>query len=266
VSAGGGSGALPASTGDEPVGSGKAGTTTDGDAVGQLAQSVDGRAARAQRTRQAIVDAAVALLAAGDLKPTADRIAERAGVSVRALWLHFPDMEALFAAIAAEVLARQDHRFRPVDPRLDLATRIRRFCRQRATLLDAIAPFARASQLREPFSAVLRTYHGRHVQRVADEVRVLFAVEIQGAGEPSAREDLVAALTAAATWGAWSVLRDDLGLGRRRAESVLARSMAALLAQPARPAQPAARAGHRSPAATSPHRDPATTRTGKEPR
>jgi AcrR family transcriptional regulator len=206
-------------TGPGPAGSGTSGN----------ARQVDGRSARAHRTRQAIVDAAVALLGAGDLKPTADRIADRAGVSVRALWLHFPDMEALFAATAAEVLARQDRRFRPVDPGLDLATRVERFCHQRATLLDAVAPFARASQLREPFSAVLRDYHGRHVQRVIDEVRVLFAAEIDAVPDADAAEDLVSALTAAATWGAWSVLRGDLGLGRRRAEAVLARTVAALL-------------------------------------
>jgi AcrR family transcriptional regulator len=203
---------------------------------------------RARRTRAAIVTAHVDLLAEGELRPTADRIAERAGVSVRALWLHFADMEALYEAVAAEVLARQDRRFRPVDPDLDLATRIDLFCRQRAAQLSAVAPFARASQLREPFSSVLRDYHRRHVERVSREIATLFAGELGRAGA-GAGEGPVAALTAATTWGAWSVLRDDLGLSRRRAQDVLARTVRALLAdlldEDERPA------GHRAPPGSS---------------
>ena len=50
-----------------------------GDAVSESeALPSDGRAARAARTRAAIVDALLALLEEGDLQPTANRIADRA--------------------------------------------------------------------------------------------------------------------------------------------------------------------------------------------
>lgn len=192
---------------------------------------VDGRAARTQRTRAAIVAAHADLISEGDLRPTGERIAERAGVSRRALWLHFAEMEALFEATAAEVLGRQDRAFRVVDPGLALANRIDLFCRQRTRLLESIAPFARASQLREPFSPALRDYHSRHVARVVEEVSVLFAGEL-GRAAPTARARVVAALAAATTWGSWSVLRDDLGLGHHRARAVMACTVTALLDQP----------------------------------
>jgi TetR/AcrR family transcriptional regulator, regulator of autoinduction and epiphytic fitness len=203
-----------------------------GDALseGAVVPPTDGRAARSQRTRAAIVAAHADLIGEGDLRPTGERIAGRAGVSRRALWLHFAEMEALFEATAAEVLRRQDLAFRPVDPGLDLTERIDRFCRQRATLLESIAPFARASQLREPYSPALRAYHGRHVGRVVDEIRVLFAGELRQAG-PSARDRVVAALAAATTWGSWSVLRDDLGLGSQRSRAVMIHTVTALLDQ-----------------------------------
>src|SRR6266542_3616203 len=54
--------------------------------VCSLAVNVDGRTARAVRTRRAVVDALLELLAEGDLRPSGERIAERAGVSLRALW------------------------------------------------------------------------------------------------------------------------------------------------------------------------------------
>ncbi len=191
----------------------------------------DGRSARGRRTSSAIVDAHVELLREGSLRPTAEQIAARAGVSVRSLWLHFPELEALFSATAAEVLARQDRAFRPVDPRLPLPARIDAFCRQRAAVLEQVAPFARASILREPFSPALRDYRRRHVQRVLDEVQVLFRVELAQVPEPD-RNVLVGALAAAASWGAWASLRDDVGLSRARSRAVMVRTVRALLADP----------------------------------
>ena len=60
------------------------------------ARQRDGRTVRAERTRQALVDALLGLLDAGVLSPTAAAIAQRAGVSERSLFQHFPDREALF--------------------------------------------------------------------------------------------------------------------------------------------------------------------------
>lgn len=200
--------------------------------------AVDGRTARAQRTREAIVAANVDLIGEGERKPTAERIAERAGVSVRALWTHFADMEALLESTAAVVLARQESRSRPVDPGLERTDRVVAFVRQRASLLEWVAPYARASQLREQSSPVLRDYRNRHIRLVAEEVRVLFAPELAGLGR-TARSDVVAAVAAATTWGAWTSLRDHLGLSRRRSQAVLVRTVTALLDD----ASPA----HRSP-------------------
>src|SRR5215210_6885295 len=61
---------------------------------------VDGRTARAERTRAALAEALLSLLEEGDLRPTAASIAARAGVSERTLFQHFPEREALFHAAA----------------------------------------------------------------------------------------------------------------------------------------------------------------------
>src|SRR4051794_41945586 len=55
----------------------------------------DGRVARSARTKLAIVDALRSLHHDGDLRPTATRVADRAGVSLRTVWQHFDDLEAL---------------------------------------------------------------------------------------------------------------------------------------------------------------------------
>jgi AcrR family transcriptional regulator len=195
---------------------------------------VDGRTLRAERTRAAIVDAHLALIAEGDLRPTGERIAERAGVSLRALWTNFKDMETLFEASGARLLAEYDAAWRPVPPAQPLARRVEAYCRQRARLLQLIGPSARASAMREPVSAQLRRNRAQHVDRVRAEVEVLFAAELAAAGAQG--RPLCHAIVAASMWPAWSMLRDGLGLGVEDARSAMTRTVWSLLAAPPRPA------------------------------
>ncbi len=188
---------------------------------------VDGRTMRAQRTRAAIVDAHLGLLASGDLKPTGERIAEAAGVSLRTLWTSFKDMETLFAAAGQRLIERQVDVFTPVDTALPLTERVEAFCRQRARMLEILAPAARAAVLYEPFSAALRRNRTIELGRVRQEVESLFAVELAAAGDGGGQ--LLGALLATSTFACWSVLRDQLGLGIDVARAVMARTVAALL-------------------------------------
>ncbi|WP_305785113.1 TetR/AcrR family transcriptional regulator [Symbioplanes lichenis] len=186
-------------------------------------QRIDGRTARSERTRAAIVEAHVALIRSGDLRPTADRIAKQAGVSLRALWSHFADMEALFAASGQLILDQRDTAHEPIPAGLPLPDRITAYCRQRARLLEAIAPAAKASSLKEPFSEALQSYRRSHVQRVRDEIADLFKPELAGDTQ------LLDALTAASMWPSWGTMRDAMGLTPAQAEAALTRTITALL-------------------------------------
>jgi TetR/AcrR family transcriptional regulator of autoinduction and epiphytic fitness len=187
-------------------------------------QRIDGRTARSERTRNAIVDAHVQLILQGDLRPTADRIAKIAGVSLRALWSHFADMEALFAASGQRILDQRDAAFEPIPTDLPLPKRIQAFCHQRARLLEQIAPAAKASALKEPFSPALQSYRRIHVDRVRDELQILFAAELKGDTE------LLIALTGISTWPTWGTWRDAMGLSVDAARTALTRTVTAMLA------------------------------------
>lgn len=189
---------------------------------------VDGRTARSERTRNAIVDAHLRLISEGDLRPTADRVAKLAGVSLRALWSHFADMEALMTASGQRVLEQRDSSYRPIPVDLPLAERIEAFCHQRARLLEEIAPAARASSLKEPFSAGLQRYRKLHVARVRDELIAIFAAEIGN------DEELLNALTAASLWPTWATWRDAMDLPVEAARTALKRLVTALLTEPSR--------------------------------
>ncbi|MGC9667292.1 TetR/AcrR family transcriptional regulator [Planosporangium sp. 12N6] len=192
--------------------------------------NVDGRTARAIRTRRAVVDALLELMTEGDLRPSGERIAERAGVSLRALWTNFADLETLYAAAGRRQLERQAELARRISPRLPLEQRVAALARQRAQVLEFLAPVARAAQLREPFSAQLRANRARQYQIARDELAQLFAVELEAAGADA--DELLNALTAASTWPAWCALRDHLGLSVPAARQVLARTLYSLLSQP----------------------------------
>src|SRR5512133_1697488 len=84
----------------------------------------DGRNARAERSRAAVVEALLELLDAGDVRPTAERIAARAGVSERTVFQHFRDREALFEAAARRQYERVVPTLRPVSRELPLERRI----------------------------------------------------------------------------------------------------------------------------------------------
>lgn len=189
-------------------------------------QRVDGRTARSERTRNAIVDAHLQLIREGDLRPTADRIAKQAGVSLRALWSHFADMEALFTASGRRVLEIRDAAHRPVSPDLPLPERIDAYCRQRTRLLEQIGPTAKAAALKEPFSETLQRYRRLHVERVRDELGTLFAAEVDG------NDELLNALTAISMWPTWSTWRETMNLSVPAARAALSRTITALLTAP----------------------------------
>ncbi|MEU4162262.1 TetR/AcrR family transcriptional regulator [Actinoplanes sp. NPDC026670] len=184
---------------------------------------VDGRTARSERTRNAIIDAHLQLIGEGDMRPTADRVAKLAGVSLRALWSHFADMEALMAASGQRVLEQRDASYRPIPADLPLAERIEAFCHQRARLLEEIGPAARASALKEPFSSGLQRYRKLHTSRVRDELTTTFPTEI------GSDEELLNALTAASLWPTWASWRDGMGLPVESARAALARVVTALI-------------------------------------
>jgi hypothetical protein len=117
----------------------------------------------------------------------------------------------------------RDAAHRPISVKLPLAERIDAYCKQRARLLEQIGPAAKAAALKEPFSEALQRYRRLHVDRVRDELSVLFAAEIAG------DEELLNAMTAVSMWPMWSAWREVMGLPVATARATLARTITALL-------------------------------------
>lgn len=187
---------------------------------GDDGEPADGRAARSHRTRRAIVDAMRALHAEGDLRPTAPRIAERAGVARRTVWQQYADMETLLIAAIERDNEILWSLLEPVEPDQPLAGRITQFVHQRSRILEQMTPTWRAARVNEPFSEPLRRNKARTLAIAKAELETVFAAEFaRVAGDR--RRQLVDGLHAISVWSFWESLRADLHLSPGLAERQL---------------------------------------------
>ena len=191
--------------------------------------ATDGRLARSRSTRAAVVEALLALIESGDLQPTAPRIAERAGVSLRSVFQHFRDRETLFAAAADRQTQRLQPLLQPIDADLSFTERLATFVEQRAQLLETLSPVRRAALLLEPFSAAIATRLHAFRALKRSEIESVFAPEIATCPAADCRE-LLAALDAAGSYSTWHALRVHQDLPVDRARKVLTHLFDALLA------------------------------------
>lgn len=188
----------------------------------------DGRRQRTLRTRAAIVDALIALVGAGNHRPTAREIAAHAGVAIRSIGQHFATREELFAAAAMQVGA-QIERGEPVDAALPLAERVPAFVRARAVFLEASRAFRIAALAAAPRSPVVTQVLDAYTKARRADLGRVFAAELS-ARDPGARAILFDALDLAISGRAWDALRDELGLEAIAAEARLHLLVARLLA------------------------------------
>lgn len=171
-----------------------------------------------------------ALHAEGDLRPTAPRIAERAGVSLRTVWQQFTDREELLAEAVArdsEILLSMVDR---VDAGQPQAARVEAFLAQRTRILEAMTPSWRAARVHEPFSAVLRGSRASVLALGRAELERVFAPELNPLPGPE-RQRLADALHAITIWEFWESLRAGLGLTPQQALDQVTRTFVLLLGQ-----------------------------------
>lgn len=167
--------------------------------------SIDGRTARALRTRQAIVDATLALVEEGDIRPTAPRIAERAGVSVRSIFQHFDDLESLFYDLAQRTMERVTTLRKEIDPSAPRAQRLREYLDQRCAINEALTPINRAAVVYASTSPTIRERFEDGHELVSDRLAEVFAEEFALVGDREA--DLRDAMLIATSWATWNLLR-----------------------------------------------------------
>ncbi len=196
-----------------------------------VTQTTDGRTARSARTREAVVTAVLELVRNDNIRPTAKEIAAQAGISLRSVYVHFDDLDDLFAAAGARQADEVAHLLYAVDAGLPLAARIDAVIRQRAAIWEVLAPVRRAAMLWSSRSVALREGAERATLRAVGDLARVFATELEAWGD--GRDGALEALHVATSAGAWDVLRTERCLSVEQACEVVAITLANLLAGPA---------------------------------
>ena len=124
----------------------------------------DGRRLRSERSKQAIIDASLALMEEGNLIPTAQQISDRSGVGIRSFFRHFEDMESLFATIEQQIRETTEALFLGGDRDGTLEERVLHAVERRAAgyevernmILSTLAQLWRSETLRRNYARYQR--------------------------------------------------------------------------------------------------------------
>ena len=184
-------------------------------------REVDGRVRRGERNRELIIDAVLELVGEGELQPTAEQVAARAGVGTRTVFRHFADMEGLHTEISARL--EQDVRPMFEDPLPEGPTRdrLRALVRRRAAVYERIAPYRHSGSLYRWHSEVLAERHVAMNRELRAELDHVIGGEARA---PELRE----ALDLVVSFEAWDRLRREQRLGPARAREVMETAAVAL--------------------------------------
>lgn len=185
--------------------------------------NADGRVLRGARNRERIVEAMLDIIRSGSLRPTAEQVAERAGVGTRTVFRHFDDMDALYAEMSAAIQQEIAPMLCEPLPAGTLADRVRQVVERRAAVFEIIAPFQRAAAVQRWRSTYLQENHAAMTRELRTQLRqVLPELDAQEASVLEAADLLTC-------WESWRRLRDDQGLGLRAARGAMRAGLAALL-------------------------------------
>jgi len=183
---------------------------------------VDGRRQRSDASRRKIALAMLDLLREGEADPSADLVAERAGVGRRTVFRLFSDMEGVFREMHAIMTSRLTPEFARPLTATTWRGRLDELIERRAKAFEQMLPIKTAADARRYTSNFLKIEHKNitSLQRQA-----LLAV----LPATFARNEMLEALDLALSFEAWRRLRDEQGLSVRQAQEVLRRMVSALV-------------------------------------
>ena len=180
-----------------------------------IVQSSDGRRQRSERSQTAIIEAALALMDEGALVPTAQQIADRAGVGIRSFFRHFADMDSLFLA-ADEMLISSYEALFEVDNRAGtLSERVARAVDLYGNAFDQLRPIILCTQAQLWRSPKLRENYAWHQKRLRRELEFWLPEVV---ALPRDRRE---ALHAVASFDMWHRLREHQGLSPKASSDIV---------------------------------------------
>ncbi len=172
---------------------------------------VDGRRLRSERTKQLIVEAYISLLREGAKAPTATRIAERAGYSVRSIFERFPDLPALRIAAVAYAVSEAGARSVARNVNGDRQARLASQVETRAQTCEYWLPLWRALSSSQDDSAELQQLFKFAREAIRRRLELMYKPELSTQSEAARRQTLVA-IELLLDFESWGRMRELYGL------------------------------------------------------
>jgi AcrR family transcriptional regulator len=189
----------------------------------------DGRRRRRLHNREAVVDALLDLYREGNLRPSTDEIAERAGLSPRSLFRYFEDVDDLAGAAVnrAQLRALPVISF-DVDPTAPRAARVKGLVEQRFRVFDEVGHAATVVRIRAPVQPVVAELLSQNRAFLREQLRELFAAELGRLRGSQARE-VLAALDVVSSYESYDLLQHDHRLAPNRARAAMTLAIEGIL-------------------------------------
>lgn len=174
--------------------------------------TIDGRTARRDRNRTAVLDAVISLFSESNLSPGVHEVAERSGVSLRSVYRYFEDVDALIYA----AIERQFEQSRELYLIEDLGVgaldeRIERLVRRRIALFEDVRIVYQASVLRAGRTPAIAEGLSFSRRKLAEQVEAMFAPELARLPEAESRQ-LAITLDTLAQFESLQLLRSERGM------------------------------------------------------
>lgn len=192
---------------------------------------VDGRRLRGERTRQAIIEAYLALLRRSPRMPTAAQIAAEAGCSARSIFERFADLNALILATADYAIAEAQAEAAARDIDADRQTRIRSHVTTRSMACERWISMWRILVATQHELAELRMRVTAARLGNIDRMKLMYRAELSTLAAP-ARDELLIALATLVSFESWDQMRDCHALPMGAAQDVWCAAIDRLLPSP----------------------------------
>lgn len=185
-------------------------------------EKVDGRRRRSLDSRARIVAAMLELIRETSVPPSAELVAQRAGVGLRSVFRHFQDMDSLYAEIErpfeSELRAIAQRPFKGST----WQERVIELIGRRSAAFEIVAPYRHAADTMRLTSALLQGHHGMLTTALRTILRGLVPKSAVDAPTFEALDLLLG-------FEAWSRLRREQGLTPRQARNTLESAVKALI-------------------------------------
>lgn len=177
----------------------------------------DGRVARGRRTREAVIDALLALYAEDNLTPTIEDIASRVGMTTRSIYHHFQDRDAIAVALAEHQVAQHRELFVADPVAGTLPDRIGALVAHRAELFETVAPVRRSALANMHASPEIHTQQANFAARLRRQLTRTFEPELSVL-DRSSKAEVIELLDLHTSWDTWERLRrwQQLSVARSR--------------------------------------------------